>query len=91
MDITVPIIVIILDKASLKLFTASDIIAIELEINPIDALNPANTILDIILIILVFTTIFSLLSFILYLPFLNLKKLYLMNHELLNLHIYHKE
>ena len=59
----VPAIVMILDKASLKLFIASITIAIELASTPTNALNNANTIFDIILIILVLKTIFSLFFF----------------------------
>ena len=45
-----------LDNASLKLLTASEIIAIEFANSPTNALNPARTILEIILIILVLIT-----------------------------------
>ena len=47
-------IVIIDDRASLKLFTASNIIAIDDDSSPIPALNPDSKILVMIPIILVF-------------------------------------
>ena len=56
----VPIIVIIEESASVKLFTASKIIAIEFTIKPIVALNITNMIFTTIPNILVLIIFFSL-------------------------------
>ena len=60
LEILVPTIVIIEDKASVKLLTASKIIAIELAKNPTIALNITKTMLNIIPKILVFIIILFL-------------------------------
>ena len=54
----VPAIVMMHDNASLVLFIASEIIAIELESKPTKALNPAKTMFAIILIMLVLLQLF---------------------------------
>ena len=56
----VPIMVIVEDKASLRLLTASRMIAMELERSPTNALNAARRILVTIPIMPVFTIVFSL-------------------------------
>ena len=53
-----------LDNASLVLFIASEMMAIEFESKPTNALNPAKTMFAIILITLVLIIVFSRLSFI---------------------------
>lgn len=55
----VPIMVIILERASLKLLTASEMMAMELAIKPTKALKPTKTRLEIILMRLVFMTMDS--------------------------------
>lgn len=57
--------VMILERASLRLLTASVMMAMELDMKPITALNPTRTRLARMLMILVFTTVDSRLDFIL--------------------------
>ena len=65
-----PIIVMIDDNASVRLLTASNVIAIELTSIPMVALNATNIRFTTMPIMLVFT-IFSCLDIILYIYFLN--------------------
>ncbi len=62
----VPIIVMILDKASLKLLTASVMMAMELDMNPTVALKPTRTRFARMLRMLVLMTVDSRLDFILF-------------------------
>ena len=58
--------VMILERTSLRLLTASVMMAMELDMKPITALNPTRTRLARMLMILVFTTVDSRLDFILW-------------------------